>query len=574
MGKKILGILVSLLMIISGFSAVATAFGTTPTSLFNTSDEGTEYWALLVGVNEFKNHPYMTNLSLFNAIPPTDLYNLLLVSDHWKADHIRLLTGKNASIFNVFKGFLWMIRMADEDDVCLFYISTHGSPVTKDVFPKDENGGVDTALYMYDTYRTKIGEWPNCWYLCIPNKLYYLYDDTINRWLCNLRCKGVCVIIEACYAGGFNDPPWETTHTTAKVSEWMNTFTKRLSGPGRVILMACKENQMSNGNFFGYYIMEGLQGFGDVNQDRLCSAEEAFNYSAPKTTAILLKEYNFPVTPQIYDSYPGELILTEKEMPPTYTALVNGSLVGDINTDQTYSFNATDPEEDQIKYYFEWGDETEEWTGLYPSESLVNVTHEWTKEGTYNILLRNFDEHGMWFFEDSIPRRRLVVTMENDHFVDQRQTELFNGLSLNNGIFMQNWYAQSFIPTQNTLSKVELELIAKGNVQPITVSIRKNLTEPDLTSTSVLINPMDLYRPKLIWTTFDFPDISVTPGETYYIVCKTTYSSDSLYGWTYAGAEYEDPYLNGESYISNNNGITWRIYYDVYDFSFVTYGNK
>jgi hypothetical protein len=371
----------------------------------------------------------------------------------------------------------------------------------------------------------------------------------------------------------FDDPPWKTMHTTVKVSEWMNTFAKGLSGPGRVILMACKEDQISNGNFFGYYIMEGLQGFGDANQDNLCSAEEAFDYSVPKTKEILLKEYNFPVSPQIYDSYPGELILTNKEMPPTCTTLVAGSLVGDVNTDQTYFFNATDPEKDQIKYHFKWGDGTEEWTELYPSESLVNVNHLWTKEGTYNILLRNFDEHGMWFFEDSIPRRRIVVTMEDDHNVDQRQTELYTGLSLNDGIFMQKWYAQSFIPTQNNLSKIELELIAKGNVQPIIVSIRKNLTEPDLTQTSVLVDSMDLYRPILIWTTFDIPDIQVIPGETYYIVCRTIYSPDSLYGWTYAGADYKDPYLNGQGFISTNNGNTWRVYYNVNDFSFVTYGN-
>jgi hypothetical protein len=571
--KKIIGFFIFIILIISSFGTLATKFDNSSTPLIKLSNNSTEYWALIVGVNEFENQPYMTNLSLFNDIPATDLYNLLLVSDNWKSDHIRLLTGKNASIFNVFNSFYWMKKNADEDDICLFYITTHGSPVVKDVFPKDENGGVDTALYMYDTYRTQIGDWPDCWYLCIPNKLYYLYDDTINTWLSNLKCKGVCVIIEACYAGGFADPPINTTEKKLVLEDWINTFTKKLSGPGRVILMACKDDELSNGNFFGYYIMEGLQGFGDANGDSLCSAEEAFNYSAQKTKSILLKEYNFPVNPQIYDSYKGELILTNNEMPPSCTKLVSGSLVGNVNTNQTYYFNATDPEKDKIQYYIKWGDETEEWTGLYPSEIPVNVTHKWIKEGTYNILLRNFDEHGMWYFEDSLPRRRIVVTMENDNIVDQRQTELYTELSLNDGIFMQNWYAQSFIPTRSILSKIELELIAKGFVQPITVSIRKNLTGPDLTQTSVLVDSMDLYRPILIWTTFDFPDIQVIPGETYYIVCKTLYSSDSLYGWTYASADFDDPYLNGEGFISSNNGNSWRVYYNVNDFSFITYGN-
>jgi hypothetical protein len=572
MERKVIGIFIGMLFITPGL-IISTTANRTPTIVSpTTSDEGTEYWALLVGVNEFKNQPYMTNLSLSNGIPPTDLYHLLLASDHWQPDHIRLLTGKNASIFNVLKGFRWMHRMADADDICLFYITTHGSPSAKDLYPTDENGGTDTVLYMYDTYRTQIGKWPNSIYLCFPNKLYYLYDDTINRWMSTLHCKGVCVIIEACYAGGFDDPPLNTTQTT-RISEWMNRFTHQLSGPGRVILMACKDNEISNGNFFGYYLMEGLQGFGDTNTDGLCSAEEAFNYSTPKAREILWREFNFPMHPQIDDRYPGELILTDKEMPPSCTNLVAGSLIGTVNTGQTYLFNASDPEEDAITYQFKWGDTTEEWTGPIPSGEPVEITHTWTTEGTYNILLRNYDEHGMWFFEDSFPRKRIVVTIQDNHTVDQRQTELYDGLSLNDGCFVENWYAQSFVPTQSNLTKIELELIAKGNVQPITVSIRKNLTGPDLTQTSVLIGPMDLYKPILNWTTFDFPDIHVTPGDTYYILCHPIYSEDSLYGWSYAGASYPDPYPNGRGYTSNNQGTTWTIYNRVQDFSFITYGN-
>jgi hypothetical protein len=573
MGKEIIGIVICMLLIAQGVSTSATIQRTPPTTPTGQSnDDGTEYWALLVGVNEFKNQPYMTNKSIYNEFPPKELHTLLLASDHWQPDHIRVLTGKNASIFNVFKGFLWLRRMADADDICLFYITTHGSPMY-DHFPYDEENGEDTLLYMYDTYRTQIKKWPNAIFWCYPNKLYWLYDDTINTWLRHLRCKGVCMIVEACYAGGILDAPDNTMQTTQFFSEeWMNHLGKKLSAPGRVILMACKDDELSNGNFFGYYLMEGLQGFGDANKDGMCSVEEAFNYSKPKTQSILLTEFNFPMHPQIYDSYPGELILTDTEMPPSCTTLVAGSLIGEVNTDQTYVFNASDPEDDQIQYQFKWGDTTEEQTELLPSDEPVELTHQWTKEGTYNVLLQNHDEHGIWFFEDSFPRKRIVVTMQDDHQVDQRQTELYEGLSLNDGLIDQRWYAQSFIPTQSTLSKVELELVAKGSVNPITVSIRHNLTGLDLTSTSVLIGPMDLYRPVLNWTTFDFPDIEVTPGESYYIICHTVYTNDSLYGWTYAGTAYDDPYLNGQGYLSNNQGATWIAYNKVHDFSFVTYG--
>ena len=110
MERKIIGIFIGILLLAPGLITCTTAYKTQPNTLTTTSDDGTEYWALLVGVNEFKNQPYMTNLSLFNGEPPTDLYHLLLTSDHWQPDHIRLLTGKNASIFNVFKGFRWSIE--------------------------------------------------------------------------------------------------------------------------------------------------------------------------------------------------------------------------------------------------------------------------------------------------------------------------------------------------------------------------------------------------------------------------------------------------------------------------------
>ena len=145
MKRKIIGLCICMMLMLPVSRTVfAISSLHTPKNQIIPTTDGTEYWALLVGVNEFKNHPYMTSRSVGNDIPPTDLCNLLLASDHWKSDHIRLITGKNASIFNVCKGFRWMHRMADADDICLFYIASHGGPIY-DMPPRDENGGYDTA---------------------------------------------------------------------------------------------------------------------------------------------------------------------------------------------------------------------------------------------------------------------------------------------------------------------------------------------------------------------------------------------------------------------------------------------
>jgi hypothetical protein len=91
------------------------------------------------------------------------------------------------------------------------------------------------------------------------------------------------------------------------------------------------------------------------------------------------------------------------------------------------------------------------------------------------------------------------------------------------GARMENeisWLAQSFKPSYPILTKVMLHLYREGHPGPLTVSIRKDLSGPDLT---LVILPQDMFYheenfmcPELY--EFDFPDIQVIPGETYYIV--------------------------------------------------------
>ena len=83
--------------------------------------------------------------------------------------------------------------------------------------------------------------------------------------------------------------------------------------------------------------------------------------------------------------------------------------------------------------------------------------------------------------------------------------------------------------------------------------------------------------PKPIWTTYDFPDISVTLGQEYYIVCR--FDTDSIGSWLYAGMHYShdpdyngDPYIDGTAYYSTNKGNNWYECSKVHDFCFVTYG--
>jgi hypothetical protein len=72
---------------------------------------------------------------------------------------------------------------------------------------------------------------------------------------------------------------------------------------------------------------------------------------------------------------------------PTITGEINGS----TNTSYTYSLQATDPDQDDIRYYVDWGDKTSTTTLLFDSGKEITVSHTWETEGTYIVKVRATD---------------------------------------------------------------------------------------------------------------------------------------------------------------------------------------
>ena len=102
-----------------------------------------------------------------------------------------------------------------------------------------------------------------------------------------LKSNNVCLIVDSCYAGGFND-------------HWK--LLKSAPEQNRVILMGSCEDELSYSGGFAPYLIDGLRGYADTNGDGIVTAEEAFNYAQPRSVP--------QQTSTIYDGYPGELPLT------------------------------------------------------------------------------------------------------------------------------------------------------------------------------------------------------------------------------------------------------------------------
>jgi len=268
-------------------------------------DVGTEYWALLIAVGVYGDNIEAHRPSMLKEID--DLYDVLLDSSYWSADHIKVIKGENATVPNIIRGFRWLDKKENNDDISLIYISTHGSPLTRDIPPYDEADGFDEALMSYWGYTYQVPPFS------------FIWDDELNFILNRLESQGVCLIVDSCYAGGFNDSlnvgtnkcmfPYSAIHMPP--IKWMEGFAEDISGKGRVVIMSSQEYEVSIADRFSHFIIDGLKGFADRNKDGIITAEEAFFYTKPRC---------FWQHPKIYDGYPAELPLLELRQNENHNA--------------------------------------------------------------------------------------------------------------------------------------------------------------------------------------------------------------------------------------------------------------
>ncbi len=267
--------------------------------VLNQESKGTEYWALLFAVGVYKNNPDQNRPSMLEAVD--NLYDVLLDSPQWQVEHIHKITGSEATGLRLIQELIWLIKNEDSDDMSLIYLTTHGSKLRDfrgyplDLPPKDEYDGADEFLVMYEGF--------DKWYA-------FIWDDLLNFFLSLLQSRGVCLIVDSCFSGGFNDYPMFSRSQPVEYTaeSFTQGFAKELASQGRVVLMSCGENDVSYGSDFSDLLITGFVGLADFppfgNGDGINSAEEAFSLADFWLTFIGQQN------PTIFDQYPGEFPVT------------------------------------------------------------------------------------------------------------------------------------------------------------------------------------------------------------------------------------------------------------------------
>ena len=162
--------------------------------------------------------------------------------------------------------------------------------------------------------------------------------------------------------------------------------------------------------------------------------------------------------------------------------------------------------------------------------------------------------------------------------LDQSMTDYDGSLPLGRtnifGYYANLSIAQSFVPQMEVLTRTFFLMARNASTShPCVLAIRDNLTKEDLSVVSIEPSEFPIVNgtpteEQLAWIEFDFDDLWVTPGQTYYIVVYTANITENYYWISGNGTNI---YQNGTVYLSLNDGQNWSEFTDA-DGCFKTYG--
>jgi len=89
------------------------------------------------------------------------------------------------------------------------------------------------------------------------------------------------------------------------------------------------------------------------------------------------------------------LTVTISNNQPNPPSTPTGTTSGYHGVSYTYSTSATDPDNHQVKIYFDWGDGTGTWTDYVNSGQSVSKSHIWNAPGNYNVKAKAKDTCGL-----------------------------------------------------------------------------------------------------------------------------------------------------------------------------------
>jgi hypothetical protein len=222
-------------------------------------------WAIVIGISEYQYN----SLDLEYADRDAEEFYQLLISDvggSFKPKQVVKLINQEATTANITKALRSFLKKPGRDDLVIFYCACHGAPdidrpeniylITHDTDPSDIAG---TALPMREIHLS-------------------LRD--------NLLSKKVVLLADTCHSAAIG--AGIGSRSIADDSSLVNRYLQEVSNTrdGIALLTSAEANEVSfedakwggGHGVFTHYLLEGMKGKADINQNGFVTVGELFEY--------------------------------------------------------------------------------------------------------------------------------------------------------------------------------------------------------------------------------------------------------------------------------------------------------
>jgi uncharacterized caspase-like protein len=226
---------------------------------------GPQKWAVIVGTSEYLNR----------GVPPLRFAdkdaeafaNFLQTPEGgaFQPDHMRILLNKNATLAGLQEALIDFLQQAIDKDLVIIYFAGHGLP--------DPARPQNLYLLTYDADPARLGT------TTFP---MWQIEDVLKRYISSKR---IIVFSDACHSGGLS-VDFATRGMDATKSNLINQYLADLSRSkeGIVIFTASAAGEVSQEypelghGVFTYYLLEGMKGLADLNNDYTVTINELMQY--------------------------------------------------------------------------------------------------------------------------------------------------------------------------------------------------------------------------------------------------------------------------------------------------------
>ncbi len=332
-----------------------------------------DVWAVLIGISDYaevKDLQYasadataMARWLLDSGVEPEHIR--LLLDREGLQDELGGLAARRATLVNVREALGWLRRMAKPDDLVLIQFSGHGFQGPDD--DGDERDGVDEFFVLWDT-------------LNAAKEDTALRDDEFGAALDRVESQHVVVFFDGCYSGGLSRSLPSTARPTTDKQDLFSDF----SVEGRLVFSASAESQEAfesdelKHGIFTYYLLDGLRGSADANNDGRVTAWELYEYVAGAVPGRARLEHNAQQDPQLLGEGDVRVLLAQAAGPPSADF---GYRPGTPYAGGTVAFvDQSTSDRPLLERHWAFGDGT--------ASEETNPTHVYAQAGEYTVELR------------------------------------------------------------------------------------------------------------------------------------------------------------------------------------------